>query len=181
MKSIQPRQYNPAATIWPEIKKFGVKVTNNNVIRSLGQLLEINSSALADIFKLSGHSIDQATVAGLLLEPDETAYIECSDTQMTFFLEGLITYRRGKIESKSDQKSQTLAILTNNSILKKLRIAFDLKEDDLIKLMAIADFDITKNEISAIFRKEGHKHYRECSDDFLQAFIHGLSFRKWTQ
>ena len=140
---------------------------NNIVVRSIAQLLEINSSTLAEIYKLSGYPIDQETVAGFLLEPDETAYIECNATQMLFFLDGLITYRRGKSDSNSAQKAHTNAVLTNNIIIKKLRIAFDLKEDDLIKLMAIADFDITKNEISAIFRKEGHKHYRECSNDFI--------------
>jgi uncharacterized protein YehS (DUF1456 family) len=101
--------------------------------------------------------------------------------QLTFFLDGLISLRRGKIENRTVQNNQTPALLTNNSILKKLRIAFDLKEDDLIELMALADFEITKNEISALFRKKGHKHYRECSNDFLLAFIHGLTFHKWAR
>jgi uncharacterized protein YehS (DUF1456 family) len=158
---------------------FGATVVNNIVIHRIIQLLEADSSTLEEIFKLSGHPLDQIAISGFLKTPDESGSIECNDTQMIFFLDGLITYRRGKSENQSAQKAQTQALLTNNSILKKLRIAFNLKEDDLINLMAIAEFDITKNEISAIFRKEGHKHYRECSDDFLQAFIHGLSFRKW--
>lgn len=156
-------------------------VINNEVFRSISHILEAGASNLADIFKLSGYQVDQATIAGFLKETDETGYIACSNSQMVAFLDGLIAYRRGKNEINSDQKNPNQVDLTNNSILKKLRIAFDLKEDDLIELMGMANFDITKNEISAIFRKAGHKHYRECGDDFLIAFIHGLTFRKWTK
>lgn len=151
---------------------------NNDVFRNISQLLEFNDSTLAEIFKLSGYQIDQATIAGFLKKADEAGYIDCNNSLMTYFLDGLITYRRGKTENNPARQNPAQPLLSNNHILKKLRIAFDLKEDDLIELMAIANFDITRNEISALFRKEGHKHFRECSDDILMAFIHGLTFRK---
>lgn len=143
------------------------------------QILEINESTLAYIFKLSGLQVDQATVTGFLKEAGESGHIECNNSQMTQFLDGLITYRRGKSAGNTTRLNQTIPLLNNNSILKKLRIAFDLREDDLIELLSLADFEAAKNEISAVFRKEGHKHFRECNDELLMALLVGLTFRKW--
>lgn len=154
-------------------------MTNNDVFRSIQQVLGISEATIVDIFKLAEHKIDLATVAGYLKEEDEAGYIECKDNLLTLFLDGLITYRRGKGEQNPLQTKQIFPPLTNNIIFKKLRIAFDLKEEDLIELMSMADYEVTKNELSAIFRKPGHKHYRPCSDDFLMGFLIGLTFRQW--
>ncbi len=68
--------------------------------------------------------------------------------------------------------------MTNNEIIKKLRIALDLKEVDMAEIFEFAEYEITKSELSAIFRKEGHKHYRECSDDLLENFLNGFIIYK---
>ena len=67
--------------------------------------------------------------------------------------------------------------LTNNAILKKLRIALELKEDDMLGILKLANVDISKHELTALFRKEGHKNYKECGDQFLRKFLKGLSIR----
>jgi len=67
--------------------------------------------------------------------------------------------------------------LTNNTILKKMRIALDLKEDDMIAIMKLAGIDLSKHELTALFRKQGHKHYKECSDRILLGFLEGLTLR----
>lgn len=152
---------------------------NNDVLRSIRHILNISDSTIVDIFKLANHKIDQVGAAFLLKEENEAGYVECKNNLLILFLDGLITYRRGKGEEKATDTKAIFPPLTNNVIFKKLRIAFDLKEDDLIELMSLADFDVSKNEVSAIFRKPGHKHYRECSDDFLMAFLVGLTFREW--
>lgn len=154
---------------------------NNDVIRSVQHVLGLNDSTLTDIFKLADNKIkiDSATVSGYLKEETEPGYIECNDNYLAIFLDGLITHRRGKGEQSPAQGTQIFPPLTNNSIFKKLRIAFDLKEDDLLELMSLADYEVSKNELSAIFRKPGHKHYRLCSDDFLMGFLIGLTFRQW--
>lgn len=64
--------------------------------------------------------------------------------------------------------------MTNNEIIKKLRIALDLQEVDMIEIFEFAEYEITKTELSGIFRREGHKHYRECSDDMLEYFLNGF-------
>lgn len=68
--------------------------------------------------------------------------------------------------------------MTNNEIIKKLRIALDLKEPDMIKIFELAGYEIKKSELSGIFRKEGHKNYRECSDHLLNHFLNGYIIYK---
>ena len=65
-------------------------------------------------------------------------------------------------------------MLTNNDILKKLRVALNLKDDDIIKILKLADFEISKTELSAIFRKDDHPNYRPCGDQLLRNFLNGL-------
>lgn len=154
-------------------------MTNNDILRSLRQVLGINESTIVDIFKQADHKIEQNAVTAYLKEGDETGYIECKDNIMSLFLDGLIAFRRGKKESNPAQVKLVFPPLTNNAILKKLRIAFDLKEEDLLELMFLANYESNKNELGALFRKPGHKHYRECSDEFLMGFLVGLSHRQW--
>ena len=68
--------------------------------------------------------------------------------------------------------------MTNNEIIKKLRIALDLKEADLIEIFELADYEIKKSELSGIFRKEGHKNYKQCSDQLLNLFLDGYIIYK---
>jgi uncharacterized protein YehS (DUF1456 family) len=71
-----------------------------------------------------------------------------------------------------------LAFLSNNEILKKLRIALELKEDDMLAVFKRAEFTVTKAELGAFFRKEGHRNYRKCPEQVLKKFIKGLSIKK---
>ncbi len=68
--------------------------------------------------------------------------------------------------------------MTNNDILKKLRIALELKDTEIIEILKLADFEITKAEINALFRKEGHRNYKECGDQLLRRFLNGLITKK---
>jgi len=154
-------------------------MNNNDVLRSIRHILNLSDSTIVDIFKLARHPIDQTTISGFQAEENDASYLACTDNLLTLFLDGLINYRRGQGDDSPAQKNNIFPPLTNNSIFKKLRIAFDLKEDDLIELMSLAEYDTSKNELSAIFRKPGHKHYRECTDEFLMGFLVGLTFREW--
>jgi hypothetical protein len=64
--------------------------------------------------------------------------------------------------------------MTNNDILKKLRVALKLRDDDIIHVLALADFKVSKNEINALFRSEDHPNYKECGDQLLRNFLNGL-------
>ncbi len=67
--------------------------------------------------------------------------------------------------------------MTNNTILKKLRIALELKDTDILEILQLADFEVSKSELSALFRKEDHKNYKECGDQLLRRFLNGLITR----
>jgi uncharacterized protein YehS (DUF1456 family) len=83
----------------------------------------------------------------------------------------------GQQDGKAVSAEKPVAVLTNNAILKKLRIAQDLKEDDLIAVFKLAGISISKHELTALFRKQGHKHYKECSDRFLRDCLNGVALR----
>ncbi|MDO9309105.1 MAG: DUF1456 family protein [Pseudomonadota bacterium] len=152
-------------------------MTNNDILRRLRYALDISNPAMVDIFKLSGCNIEQPTLLKFLKKEDEDDYIECSNPLMTFFLDGLITKNRGRREPTDGQVAKPDTNLTNNTILKKLRIALDFKEDDMIAVMKLADIVISKSELSALFRNKGHKNYKECGDQFLRNFLKGLTIR----
>jgi uncharacterized protein YehS (DUF1456 family) len=69
-------------------------------------------------------------------------------------------------------------MLTNNDILKKLRIALELKDDDIIHILKLADFTVSKSELSALFRKDDHPNYVACGDQLLRNFLQGLIIYK---
>lgn len=68
--------------------------------------------------------------------------------------------------------------LTNNDIIKKLRVALKLKDDDIIKILKLVDYEISKTELSAFFRREDHPHYRKLKDQILRNFLNGLVIYK---
>lgn len=65
-------------------------------------------------------------------------------------------------------------MLTNNDILKKIRVALELKDEDVVKILKLADFEITKSELNALYRKPDHANYKECGDQLLRNFLNGL-------
>ncbi|MBZ0090926.1 MAG: DUF1456 family protein [Sulfuricellaceae bacterium] len=150
-------------------------MTNNDVLRSLRYTLDLSDSKIVSIFKLSEHEVEQSHISNLLKKDDEIGYADCSDELMEFFLDGLIVYRRGKAETRTAQEEKPKQRLSNNTILKKLRVAFELKEDDMHKLLELSGFQVSKPELSAFFRKKGHKNYRECGDQILRNFLKGLT------
>ncbi len=64
--------------------------------------------------------------------------------------------------------------MTNNDIFKKLRVALMLRDDEIVEILKLADFNITKSELGALFRKEDHPNYMECGDQILRNFLNGL-------
>lgn len=69
-------------------------------------------------------------------------------------------------------------MLSNNDILKKLRVALELKDEDVVKILKLVEFDITKSELNALYRKPDHPNYKECGDQLLRNFLNGLIIYK---
>jgi uncharacterized protein YehS (DUF1456 family) len=152
-------------------------MTNNDILRQLRYALNINDSTMIEIFKLADHEIGQSSATDLLKEEDEEGFALCSDDVLKYFLDGLILYKRGRREMRSGETRKPDSRMTNNAILKKIRIALELKEDDMLEILKLANVDISKHELTALFRKEGHRNYKECGDQFLRKFLKGLSIR----
>jgi hypothetical protein len=64
--------------------------------------------------------------------------------------------------------------MTNNDIFKKLRVALMLRDDEIVDILKLVDFKISKSELGAFFRKEEHPNYMECGDQVLRNFLNGL-------
>jgi len=152
-------------------------MTNNDILRQLRYALNINDSTMIEIFRLSDHEIEQSSITGLLKKEDEEGFALCGDDVLRYFLDGLILHKRGRKEMRLGETRKSDSRLINNAILKKIRIALELKEDDMLGILKLANVDISKHELTALFRKEGHKNYKECGDQFLRKFLKGLSIR----
>lgn len=150
---------------------------NNDVLRSVRYMLDLSDMKVVEIIKLADQEIDQSEIVSFLKKEDEEGFVECDDETMLSFLDGLITYRRGKMEARPDQNKKPESRLTNNTMLKKLRVAFELKEEDMHAVLELAGFGVSKPELSALFRVKGHKNYRACGDQLLRNFLKGLTLR----
>ncbi len=148
---------------------------NNDVLRSLRYLLDISDAQVAEIVELTGRPTGETEVSALLKKDEEEGYQECPDELMAHFLDGLVIFKRGKDDSRPALPLELP--VTNNMVLKKLRVAFELKEDDMHAIMQSVDFPVSKPEMSALFRKFGHNNYRPCGDQFLRNFLKGLTLR----
>ena len=148
-------------------------MTHNDVLRSLRYLLNISDAALIDIVRLGGHDDSNAEMAAFLKKEDEDGYKPCGDKVMAHFLNGLVIHKRGKDESRPPQPVEVP--VTNNSVVKKLRVAFELKDDDIIALLEKTTLRVSKTELGAFFRRPDHRNYRDCGDQFLRYFLKGLA------
>jgi uncharacterized protein YehS (DUF1456 family) len=152
-------------------------MTNNDVFRRLRYAININNQTVIEIFKMSGLKMGQSDITALVKKEDEEVYLECSDEVLESFLDGLIAHKRGKREGEADQAKKRAAHLSNNDILKKIRIALELKEDEMLAVFKLAQFPTSKSELTALFRSRDHENYKECGDQLLRNFLKGLTLR----
>ena len=149
-------------------------MNNNDVLRRIRYVFDFGDSKMIAIFAKADHEVTRGQVSDWLKKDDDPAYQECSDTQLAIFLNGLINDKRGKREGAQPEPEKQL---NNNIIFMKLKIALNLKTEDVLELLELAEFQISKHELSAFFRKPGHKHYRECKDQILRNFLQGMQLK----
>ncbi len=150
-------------------------MTHNDLLRRLRYALKLNGETIAELCALGGEEITPINVLKLLKKEDEPGFVVCDDLVMGAFLDGLITSRRGAREQSAGSGRDGTAVLNNNLILRKLRIALELNEDAMLALLAKAGVQLSKSELSAMFRARGQKNYKICGDQFLRNFIRGLT------
>lgn len=164
-------------------------MNNNDILIRLRYALDIKNADMVEIFKLGGVAVTHDDVVRLLKktndnyeeELDEDA-VYCDNFMLESFLNGLIILKRGKQEPKPGQPERPAYTIksngsVNNVLLKKVKIALSLTSDDIMDILEEAGVIVSKGELTAIFRKEGHKHYMECGDRYARNFLKGLAMR----
>lgn len=146
---------------------------NNDILARLQTIFGYDTDKLIAIFALAGHEVTTEQIHAWLSDEYEegSSYVYLEDTELSIFLNGFITERRGKKEGVQPKPD---SYLTNNIILKKLRIALDLKTEDILEILEVAEMPVSKYELSAFFRREDHKNYRNCKNNILRAFLEGV-------
>jgi uncharacterized protein YehS (DUF1456 family) len=150
---------------------------NNDVLRSIRYMLDLSDIKVVEIAALAdpAFAFEKNDVQAFLRRDDDPEYAECSDAVLAHFLDGLVIHCRGRNDSLPPRPVEKR--ITNNLVLKKLRVAFEMKDVDMHEVFAAAGFPISKPELSALFRQPGHKNYRACGDQLLRNFLKGLTLR----
>ena len=125
------------------------------------------------MFALAGHNVSPEQVVELVGSEDMDT---CTRDELGLFLDGLIVYRRGPRDPSAPVR-ELPPELSNNEILKKLRIAFRLQEADVLEILAAGGQNPSKSELSALFRKPANRHHRPAGDRVLRSFLVGLTLR----
>lgn len=146
-------------------------MNKNDILRRIRYIFDLSDSEMISVFGQADYEVSRGQVSDWLKKDDDPACKKCTDTELAIFLNGFINHKRGKREGSQPEPEQ---ILNNNAILKKLKIAVNFKAEDMIRVLSLAGLQISKHELSAFFRKPGHKHYRECKNQMLRNFLKGL-------
>ncbi len=147
-------------------------MTHNDTLRGVRYLLNVSDAKLTDIIRLAGGEVSKDEIVAFLKKEDEDGYRPCGDKVMAHFLNGLVIYKRGKDDSRPPQPIEIP--VTNNVVLKKLRVAFELKDSDIIALIEKSGLRVSKAELGAFCRRPDHRNYRDCGDQFLRNLLKGL-------
>jgi uncharacterized protein YehS (DUF1456 family) len=150
-------------------------MTPNDVLRSIRYMLDLSDVQIIKLAQLANAEVnlDTDSIKAMQKRDGEAGYVACSDALLLDFLDGLVVHRRGRRENSAAPPKELRA--SNNVILKKLRVAFELKDIDLQKAFADAGFPLGKPELSALFRQPEHRNYRACGDQVLRNFLKGLT------
>ncbi len=144
----------------------------NDILYKISKALGLTADEMIGIYRLEGYEMSPAHLEALLKKQVDKSFETCSYEELGLFLDGLVTFKRGP--SPKRPGDDEAVPLTNNLILKKLRIALELKEPEMEIIFGLGDAVLGKQELKSLFRKEGHRNFKACSDELLMAFLEGL-------
>jgi len=148
-----------------------VAINNNDILRRVRYIFDFSDPLMLSIFKLGGYEGSKPELMTWLAREEEPDFVVCEDEKLARFLNGLIIKNRG---AKGDDIPVPERVLNNNMVLQKLKIALNLQSDDLLKILRLNDFILSRHELSALFRRSGHKNYRKCLDQLLRNVLDGM-------
>ncbi len=146
-------------------------MNNNDVIRRVRYTFDFSDDKMIEIFALADVEVTRAQISEWLKKDDDPDFKGIYDKDLAIFLNGFINLRRGKREGPQPKPEKTL---NNNLILRKLKIALNLRDDEMVEIFDLVDMRISKHEINAFFRKPTQSQFRFCKDQFLRNFLYGM-------
>ena len=149
-------------------------MTNNDLLRRIRYAFDYNDSTMMKIFELAEYSATRAEISDWMKKEDNPDFKRLSDKYLAIFLNGMINHYRGKREGPQPKPENEL---NNNLIFRKLKIALNLRDTDIVDILDLAELRVSTHEINAFFRKPTQRQYRECQDQILRNFIYGLQIK----
>ena len=149
-------------------------MNNNDILRRLRYIFDLNDAKMIELFGAGNLEVTRAEVSNWLKKEEEEYYQEIYDKQLAAFLNGFIIEKRGKREGDQPVAEKSL---NNNTIFRKLKIALNLQDDDILDILDLAGLRFGKHELSAFFRNPNQSQYRPCKDQVLRNFIYGLQLK----
>ena len=146
----------------------------NDILRRVRYIFDFNDKKMIAIFEQGDRKTDRTEISNWLKKDEDPDWVAIYDDDLARFLNGLIIERRGKKEGPPPVAEKSLS---NNIVLRKLKIAMNFRSEDILETLARADLQVSKYELSAFFRKPTHKHFRKCKDQILRNFLKGLQLK----
>lgn len=149
-------------------------MNNNDILRRIRYTFDFNDDQMIALFGSGSMQVTRAEVSDWLKKEDDPECKELGDEQLAAFLNGFINEKRGKKEGPQPEPEKKL---NNNIILRKLKIALNLKDEDMLDILELVRFRLGKAELSAFFRNPSQSQYRACKDQILRNFLHGMQLK----
>ena len=156
------------------------KVFLNDVFRRIRFALSLNDEATINIFALADYELSAEYLKNMMKKDTEDGFLPLRDKLMSLFLDGLIIKKRGK---QTGPNARPISVLkhgeriSNNDILRKIKIAMNYQEQDMLKNLQLAKFNVGKSELTALFRNKNHRNYKKCNNQLLRNFLQGMVLR----
>ncbi|MGX1025182.1 DUF1456 family protein [Psychroflexus sp. MBR-150] len=149
-------------------------MTNNDVLRRLRYTFNYSDAEMISFFELVDVTVSRSDVSAWLKSDNDDGFAALNDRYLAAFLNGLIVSYRGEKDGKTPVIETSL---TNNDVLKKLKIAYQLKSDEILELFKLAGKTLSKHELSSFLRRPDHPKYKELMDQYLRNFLLGLQLK----
>ena len=149
-------------------------MNNNDVIRNIRYIFNFNDDKMMKMCSYQEEEATRAEISSWLKKDEDPDFIEIPDRKLSIFLNSFIELKRGKKEGAAMAPDK---YLNNNIVLRKLKIAMNLKTEDMVEIYRYVDLKVSVHEINAFFRKPDQRQYRKCLDQFLRKFIHGMQIK----
>jgi len=147
-------------------------MNTNDILYKITKALSLSKDDILEIYKLEDYNISREHLDSLLKRKYDKDFQLCSYEELGIFLDGLISFKRGGSQKRASDDE--VVELNNNLILKKLRVALELKEFEIDLIFKLVDIELTKQQIKSLFRNPSHKNFKLCSDELLNQFLDGL-------